>query len=288
MSEKNEIESAIEAGKALVPKKAVLSTDSKEFFIVPQGFIIKDLERRKNKPERATGFKYFVSPQSFCNYVVKHKVEEETIIIADEENGIQAIFNDNGNGPGWGDFGALLKLDKSRQWETWTGLSGEYYSQEEFAVLIENKRSDFMSGKVEDSEGDVISEISPGAFSKMILDLEYSSTTKLKSKIDLTTGARKYSFEDDEIGTGSFSMPKQCVIAIPVFKNGDLIQVVVTFRSKIINKQMMFGFFILTQDEIIEKAFDLVCTRIYGGSKEGIETKHYEGTEVEVYKGIIK
>jgi len=286
-----DVQSAINAGKEIMTGKEIVRTEKGSFFLVPENTKIESVSMKNMAPNRATGVRDFVSAKSFCSYVNKHKIEDQTIIIADEKGVIKAIFNDNGEKPQWGDFGAELTLYKSRQWKNWIGMAGNLYSQEEFAQIIEENRSDFMSGKVEDTDGNIISDLNPNEFSKMILNLEQTITESLTSKIDPVSGARKFSYSNDEVGDGSFKMPKQMVIGIPVFKNGDLFQIIVSLRSRIENKTARFGFIINGIDETIDKAFGKVCSRIFHGQNKDSDkcdaSEEFEGTHVEVYMGNI-
>ncbi len=283
MSEKNEIESAIEAGKELVKGKLVLESDTHSYHVIPKGYEITAIDHKKTVPERKKGCRTFVSAKSFCSYANKHKVVDETIIIADESRDIvRAIINDHHRGgPEWGDFQADLKLEKSRQWKEWTSHEDKLMGQEEFSQFIEDNRPDFMCGGEDEN-------ISAVALTQLILDLEYSANEILQSKINTQTGERVYSYSNEQDGNASFKMPKTFTLAAPIFKNGDIFQVTVNLRTRMENGSARFGFRIDQKDELIEKAFDGVCDRITEGVVDDkVGGNPYPGTEIEVFRGCL-
>ena len=306
MSEKNEIESAIEAGKELVKGKLVLESDTHSYHVIPKGYEITAIEHKKTVPERKKGTRTFVSAKSFCSYVNKHKTKNQTIIIADESKDIvRAVLNDHSEAAEWGDFQADLKLEKSRQWEAWVNNSDQFVGQENFAKFIEDNRSDFMCGVIKDAEGKDIENTSAVALNQLILDLEYSANETLVSKINTQTGERVYSYSNEQNGNCSFKLPKTFTLAIPIFKNGDPFQITVNLRTRMTEGSARFGFNIDQMHENIEKAFDGICDRITIGVVEtrlivDIEdpesadvvddlnsSKSYPGTEIEVFRGCL-
>ena len=158
--ETGDIQAAIDAGKELAALQVVPGTEELEqrAIIFKHGFEYRSVDNALPRPLRKTGQRAFVDAKSFCSYVNKHKVEDETVIIADEDKAkIKAIFNDHGNEPAWGDFSALFELGFSEEWKTWSKNAypkrDTFFSQSEFVDFIEDNRADLKVGIFPDADG---------------------------------------------------------------------------------------------------------------------------------------
>ncbi len=299
--ERNVVDSALEAGKKIAEIKIIPREEKKEStsVLVPDGFKIQKINNELGRPVRKTGNREFISTESFNSYVRKHADEDETIIIADEDKGeVKAFFNDHGNhgegDPNWGDFTALLKLGFSKQFLIWAKNTkerrSETFGQESFAEFLEENRSDFLCGDVEDKEGKKIENVSAQILSKMILDLQSTTEVVFKSKIDPVSGQRNYHYEDKETGgTERIAIPTQFVIAIPLYKSADRIQVTIKLFNRLQGQQPRFWYIIDELEYLKEKAFDMICKRVEHGDldEETDESLRFKGTEIEVLKGKI-
>jgi len=286
----NNIEAAIEAGKKIGEIKKIQEDGDSTFYLVHEDFKIQKVDNNNLQPDRKKGFTDFTSTASFCYYVNKHKINDQTVIVADDNGLVRSTFNDHGKEPQWGDFGANLRLSFSRQWLKWNQASGNLFSQLEFSEFIEDNRPDFMCGKIVDGEGKEVENIRPLELSKMILDLQSTTEENFSSKIDPVSGRTNLSFSNEEVGKQVIKLPKQFVLALPVYKNGDLFQVSARLRTRIGGGTAKFGFILDQKDEIVEKAFDKICNRIKVGDQTNTKDpeKNFDGTNIEVLRGPVQ
>lgn len=289
----NVVESALSAGLKIAEFKTIPREEGKErsVVLVPKGFNAQSFDNERERPLRKTGSKQFLSTGSFCSYVNKHKVKDETIIMAYEDKGeILAVLNDNGNEPDWGDFTAILDIGFSKQWNVWFGNSypnrGNYFEQEEFANFIEDNRSDLMVGTFKGTDDKDVENISALELSAIITNLQMTSQEKFTSKVDPVSGRLTLNYENEEHGKGNVEIPKQIILAIPIYRGGDIFEVVLRLRHRIRGGNASF-YFIIDQLELLkERAFDMICRRIEKGNKGSEEDpeKQFDGTGIEVYR----
>lgn len=291
---KNDIQAAIEAGKKLAAVQNITRDIGAEtHFIVKDGYSVQTLDNKMLAPNRKKGSKTFVSAKSFCSYVNKHKDSDETVIIADEDEGnICAILNDHGvSAAQWSDFKAKLKLGFSEQWKIWYENAHprrtNAFSQAAFADFIEDNRADMKTGIFKDSAGEDVENLSPLELSALVINLNITSEEKFSSKIDRVTGEEKLFYENEETGKGEIVLPRQIFLAIPVYRGGDLFEVKVRLRRRIKGGTASFHYIIDQIPLLKEAAFEKICQRVTNGNagSEENEAKRFKGTGIEVLKG---
>ncbi len=292
---KNLVETAIEAGVSLGEIKVIEEgKHEKTRIMVPKGLKLFELETQTG-PAIKSGAKTFADTKSFCEYTNKHKVEGETVILASENTGkIKVVFDDHGKEtPRFGKFVAVLDLGFSSQFLVW--LKGSYnhaekkHSQADFADFIEDNRTDLLVGTAK-KEGEEIKTITGLELTDMVNNLQLSSEVNLVSKRTPHNDEMQYSYEVKDSGVKqSFTLPRSIFLAIPIYKRGDLFQVELRLRSSGRGGEPRFWYLIDKLDDLKEKAFDMICKRIKKGNagSESDEEKQFEGTEIEVWKGVV-
>jgi len=285
------VAAAIKAGMDLSSvQKIELSEGEKTRVVVKDGFKIETIDNHRERPVCKKGSRTFTAAKSFCSYVNKHKSDDETIIIADEDQGqIKAILNDHGEyNPAWGDFTAVFDLGFSKQWKTWSKNAETRMSQEDFAEFIDQNRTDLMVGEI-DLDGEPFKNVSPLELKSLILDLRTTWEQKFSSKLDPVTGATNLSYVDEEKGKGSVTIPDKFVIAIPIYNAGDIFMVRIELRLRTRDGKAFFYYFIDQVEKLKEAAFDKICQRIEKGNvgSEEKEDLQFSGTGIEVFKGKL-
>lgn len=292
---RNIIDSALEAGSAGAKLQEIKNDGDNTHYLIPRERKVVELGNNKPNPSRKKGKRYFSEAKGFCNYVLKHKNQDETVIVANEGDVIvKAVFNDHGKKTaGWGDFAAVLDIKYSSQFKEWyqnTHSRGEdYFDQASFAEFLERNRTDMMVGKIEGLDGKEIENMSALELSAMITNLETTFEETFTSKVDNVSGRKTLHFENDDVGKGTIAIPKQFILAIPIYKGGDIFQVTIRLFHRIGGGSARF-FFMIDQEELLkEKAFDMICDRVENGNigTEKDERKQFAGTGIEVYKGKL-
>jgi uncharacterized protein YfdQ (DUF2303 family) len=293
----NFVDSILTAGRKTAEIKQVPREEGVEetTVLVPNGFNLQTIQNELERPTRKRGSRTFTAVESFNSYVSKHKDFNETIIIADEERGqIKAILNDHADKKaGYGDHTAFLNLGFSKQYDTWfrnqKGNRNDHFDQEDLAMFLEENRSDFMCGKIEGDDNKEIENISAQELARMILDLKVTAQEKLSSKFDPQSGRQILHYENEEVGQKNFSPPPQFVLAIPIYKSGDLFQVTIKLFHRTQGGTARFWYLIDQIEKLKERAFEKICKRVTDGNmSEGFDSEStYGGTLVDVLRGVI-
>ena len=119
-------------------------------YLAPDGSRVIDvrdqIERTKDHPRRKTGAVTLAQHDSFVAYLAKHGMPETELWADIDKDRITAVINahaavagdpDDEGVAGWGDHRATLQLVTTQDWRDWTGNSGEFFPQTEFAEFVE-------------------------------------------------------------------------------------------------------------------------------------------------------
>ncbi len=122
----------------LVNKPSLLSV------VVPDGGTHKviDLERYLDAPRRKTGEHKPSTVGSFADFVAAHVDGAHTTIWVDRVSlAITAVLNDHAGHDGdsaWRDHRAVLRMQRTAEWQHWLKADGKWMEQEEFAEHLED------------------------------------------------------------------------------------------------------------------------------------------------------
>lgn len=295
----NDIAAALKAGEAIAALQNIkLDTERENTpILVKDGFYTEIIDNRLPRPLRKRGKKTFTDARSFCHYVNKHKSEDETVIIADEDQGvIQAVIDDHGSDrPAWGNFIVNLNLGFSDQWLTWYNNAwpqrDSFFSQAELADFIEDNRSDLKTGDFSDADGNEVKNLSPLELTYMINNLQITREEKITSELNPNTGEVKLLYENERKGKGNVTLPSCLFLAIPVYKKGDLFQVKIRLRQRAAGGDQggkIHFYFIVDEVPLFKQtAFDKICRRITDGDPNRDTGDFYVGTDLPVLRGNI-
>lgn len=296
LNDRSAVLQLMKAGEESGKVQIVFNDGEKTHFLIKDGYSKVAVYNNNDRPKRKTGRIVFTSVLSFCSYVAKHKNVDETIIIADVNNGlIQATFNHHScKEPSWGDFKADLRLTFSRKWKTWlneSGSTGESFSQEELSDFLEENRSDLVSENFLDADGKEVETLTFLQMTALITKLEITKEEKFSRKIDPINGDVKMSYENEEV-SGDIKIPREFYIILPIFESGDLFRLKVRLRSRLVGGKVTFHFIIDQAEEAVEKAFSNICHVVQNGRAvdEEAETKDVDfcpATFIDVFRGPI-
>jgi len=289
----NQAETILNAGKGLAAAQQldILNTGrEKHAVLVPDGCGIQELDAGVSRPNRKKGERVLFDPESFCRYVNKHKNEDETIILADEDAGLlQAILNDNGaEQPAWGDFTGLLRLGFSEQWKIWTEKNGESFDQASFADFIEDNRRDFQVGEFRNASGEPVQNVSTPELMKMIEDMQIFSEDNTVSKVDRRSGAVTVHYENKNLEKSELKLPEALYLAIPIYRGGDLWQVKARLRFRKQGPAITLHYLLDQVPELKRKAFREICDLVEKGKGEDADGKGFGGVGMKCLQGEIK
>jgi uncharacterized protein YfdQ (DUF2303 family) len=228
-----------------------------------------DLEKNLDNPFRKRGSITVAEVDSFIDYSKRYGSLAACNIYLDvnyEQSKIHAtsIFNDHADGdglPGWRDHRCKFVPRFSKEWNTWTGKSGESYAmgQFDFAHFLENNIGDIASpaGSNLPSGSDVLTFVSK---------LEETRKVKFGSAVNLQNGTVQFEFiEDGDNATkGKLEMFKRFAIGIRPFFNGSAYQIEAALRYRIDRNtgEIKFWYELQRPDRVLEDASQEVIEAI--------------------------
>lgn len=223
--------------------------------------ITRAAKARLKEPERRIGTSTHGSLASFLNHLTSenHLDEQEVVAFADPDGPqVVAIYNYWG---GWRDYRAIWDCTLSPEFETWKAMDRRYVDQTTFAeFLLENM------GDIDTAEG-----MDAAGMLEAAKDLEINRDVAFASKIDLSTGAARFKYEDTDRNTGAVFLPKEFTIKVKIFvDDAQEIDVRCQLRYRVAEGHLRLGIVMLPPPKVlIRKALELALVVIR--DRAGIE-----------------
>jgi uncharacterized protein YfdQ (DUF2303 family) len=225
-----------------------------------------DLDFYAETPARKTGAVKLTDADSFVEYVGRHTEARGTTQWADlDQARIIAVLDDHEKGgatgegesfAGWGQHRATLQLQKTKDWQHWTKLDGQYVGQKQFAEHIE----------------DGIDAVHVPTPAEM---LEVAQTFHAKSGVNFISsqqlsGEVEFTFEETvkaKAGQkGTLDVPQRFELALAPFEGTDPYRVDARFRFRLVNGELTLGYRLIRPDRALKSAFDDVVQKVASAS----------------------
>lgn len=206
---------------------------------------LKQLKAEKVGPDNPAGVIHCYSVESFITFVTAHKESRTAIFANPEGKSIRAIFDfreahdDQGAANGWGQFSAQIILKESRKLKEWKKTT-ELMSQVDFANFIEDHVDDVL----EPSGVDILA---------IATDLEASSSGSFAGRVNLQNGNVSLNYQDET--KTSIEVPKEIVLAIPLFENGPRYKLRARLRYQVGGASVKFRLLFVTLADAIDQEF---------------------------------
>jgi len=251
-------ETLLDAGAAIASTAMFIEDESHPFLVVPEGYKIADMEKFMFNPTRKRGTVSVGDSRSFCDYLVRHGHEPETVIYADvdaEESRLNmtAVINDHTrNMPvaGWQDHRCVFQPKQAVEWKRWLTKNGVPMNQSDFATFLEDNLGDIASVEGMPTGAQMLT---------MALQFEANSDKRLRSKVNLQSGGVRFEFVDDETKETRTSMEvfQRFTIGVPVFQGSKSAYPIVArlkYREK--DGKVNFWFELIRPDLVFKTAAD--------------------------------
>ncbi len=271
-SDKNQIESALEAGEvlaALAPRMATLAHPEIPEIEIP---IILDstgtplvfeaalatLDARADGPRRRKGTHRFTEVVSLIDYAKRYGNPAEAIVYADTAAlAFVIVFDEHPPGndvadAAWREHRASYACPRSPEWLAWTALDGKAMTQEAFADFIEGRLEDLATGDGFPRATDVLT---------MARNLMIRTKGTFQREFNPTNGDSVL-VNKTETDTGSTPIPRAFLLGIPVFEGGERYSVEARVRFGFVEGRPAFSFTMHRRKEIERDAFQAVRSQI--------------------------
>ncbi|MDN7179062.1 YfdQ family protein [Caballeronia sp. SEWSISQ10-4 2] len=267
MSDKNEIQTAIEAGTALA---RTLEINGTPIILVPEGYSAEEHAHLLAAPTRHKGKAELLDAASFIAYVNAFKsgpnLPTRLYYKIDPKPQFVAVFNDHtADGPAFRDFTAEYNAPLSKEWQEWLSFNGRKMKQEEFALFIERNVLDVTAPP----SADIL---------EIVSTLQSTKGVNFASGIRLDNGQTQLKYEETVTAKagekGQFSVPDRIEITIPVFDGSTVAdRLTAKFRYRIDGGSLIMWYDLERPHKVLEVAVADLHKQIA------------EGTSLHAFKG---
>ncbi|WP_280186089.1 MULTISPECIES: DUF2303 family protein [Nocardia] len=203
-------------------------------------------------PSRPRGSMVVTEPGNFTTLLGIDRHQEAMVFADETRNSLTAVID----WQEWRDHRIVLQLTPSDQFKRWSERSGKFFSQLEFAELLE----DFASDIYEPAAADLI---------EIAQDFQAARQVTFESSRRLDNGAVSFKFREDidaKAGNaGQLEIPEKFLLRIPVWRGGDYIEVTALLRYRIEREQLRLGFKVPGLDDIRLQAFATAVSDVITG-----------------------
>lgn len=255
----------IAAGTALGEARKNPAADGQPYTLLPEGYSIAALPVL-SIPKRTKGLVKLRDAASFMRYVNDHKVARSRIYALLSPAKFLAVFDDFevtdhadaidlDAQADWRDFRAVFDVPASREWTTWGAIDRKDLSQLTFAEFLQDNLPDVV---VPDST----------SLLTMILNFEAVQGGKVIANQRLQDGSVNLTFQAENIGGSSVSMPELITLRIPVFENSEPVelQARLRYRIKRDDGSITFKIELVRPHKVLEAAFRVTWASIESGT----------------------
>lgn len=221
------------------------------------------IQRTKDHPLRKTGAVTLTQHDSFTAYLAKHGMLETELWADVDKDRVVAVINAHGGSAdhtirdegraGWGDHRATLQLTATQDWRDWTGNSGKFLPQTEFAEFVEQHLPNFLRPSAADM-------------------LELAQTIKGHTKVSFESSKRVKSGEtaiewrEDTTAAagkkGTLEIPDTIDLGMQVYEGGVPYRLVARFRYRIGGGQLVLGYVLERAGDVKRDAFAQVVQQV--------------------------
>jgi uncharacterized protein YfdQ (DUF2303 family) len=226
-----------------------------------------DTDQYRGAPLRKTGTTNVRDVAAFAQYYAKHSTPDVSEVYANlDANRITAVLDANGaDTPGWAEHRLVLTVRRTRNWETWAKLDGEFIGQTAFAEHIEANLGDIAE---------------PAGADLLELCQTFQATTEVafKSGSLLANGARELQYTETVEASGGrtkqIQIPKGLTLVLAPFEDNEPVAVTARFRYRLKDGHLLLGYVLDQPDDVLRSAFD----RIIADTQEKTSTTIMRGT----------
>lgn len=202
------------------------------------------------KPAYVSGGPQVATTQSLIDYVNRFKTEATVIFANPDIAKIVACIDYHGEhsaSAGLRKHHAVLQLQHSKEWKTWTGIDEEMMPQKEFARFLEEHKLDIINP--------------PGAqLLEMVLDMEKGVNMRVARK--MTSAGSDRGNQNSMMEIDGTELPPVWTLAIPVYMGEPPVTVTAYARDEIDDGKLMVGFKLSKIENVIEQELTRIADEI--------------------------
>jgi len=259
------------AGAAMMKIRKDPTCPRRAIALVPPDYSVHELDE-PDYPSRPRGTAKMRDVKSFidlynrqkqnCSLVYATLDPARFLAVIDDHFPVKPsnILNEDFTSANWQEYRIDFTVPASHEWKVWTQQNRKPMSQLEFATFIEDNLPDI----VEPSGSDMLT---------IALNFEASKDGRFVSNTRLDNGEVEFLWKENiesNVGAQKIQMPPKIRLAIPVFENGELVDVNVRIKFRIVEQSLKIWYEIAQQHKIIDRAFREIWDEIERKTKASI------------------
>lgn len=187
--------------------------DGRVFTMVPKGFEFREITDPDRLSSRIKSVVTFDERESLIDYLKRYALAGSIIVadfdrlaaIAEIDHHEVSADNRAPGAVGAMRHTATLQLRPSEEWTRWDEFEGEFHSQDDFALFLEENATDVL-----DPDSATMIEISR--------DLEAVQNAGFKSSVRLDNGDRAFIYETETTTKNEVRVPTRFKLSIPLYQ----------------------------------------------------------------------
>lgn len=263
----------------------VLERDGVTMVVMPRDRELRSiksiLDEHLKQPERRKGTAEAQELESLVEMVNRSK-DTHSALFADRDGPrLMGVINYNASGAEvstsarWGDHRVVYNFPVSDAWQAWMATSGTWISQADFAAFLEDHVTDVLDpSKASDVHRQLIEQVggafaTPARLMELARGLTVNVNRKVSNQQNLASGEAQLMFteEHNDAKGKQLKVPSAFLLALPVFRNGDLFKVVARLRYRVREGTVTWSYALHQTEQVFDVAFREACTKAQKGTK---------------------
>lgn len=254
--------------------------DSKgAFLLVPKGMealsVKRYIDEYRTEPERRKGKALHRELASFIAHVNRFK-DDHSAIFADRNPAqplLVALLDYHQRGaegaPRFGEHRSVYEPALSEEWRAWAASNGHQMAQGDFAQFIEDRIGDVIQPGVANDDPQLANFVtlvggsfaSPSKLIEISRSMAVNVDERIKQAVNLSSGTISVQYETVHgDGRGNpLEVPNLFLIAIPVFRSGQLYRIPVRLRYRVNGGRLQWSYQLYRADKTFDHAFQEIC-----------------------------
>lgn len=223
------------------------------YVVIPEGFKVQGLSgfiynEHNDAPQRVKQAVRVLDSPSFIQYYKLFSDANSRVFAYEPQTSVTAVLDYHVAGqvaPRWGQHTLTLNLQKSPEWERWTGHNNKHVDQQTFAEFLEQNSID-------------ITDPTPASMLEVSRDLQGKTDVSFGGGVRMQDGSVQFKYTEDvkaTVGGGKLSVPERFTLNIPVFIGGERVSMEALFRFRVKDAKLVLWYTLVRPEDVMRNAF---------------------------------
>lgn len=220
------------------------------FVVVPDGYILKNIEDYQLRPNRIKTDHKFVSAQSFAEYLTRFATHSMLLTASSDRAQMYAVLDYHDDDDDWdgenarhGSHKATYTARQTDKIKAWLSMCSKPLGQIEFGLFLEERAVDVICPEA-------------AAIMEMVMQFEATKSVQFKSSSRLSDGSRQFTYVEENQTRGGLTLPDKIIIRAPIYQGMEPQDIKFLLRYRINDGTLKFIIEMHDKDEVLSEAFE--------------------------------